>query len=307
MSRPDGSRPVLLVVGGCGGLVGRAVLAEFSGDHRIRSVHRHSVPAEATQGVDWVPADAARVPDWGPMLEGVDAVLNLAWYRHGSARRFRPLAAGLLRLIAAAQRADIPRFVHVSVPDAPASLESGLPYLAFKRTIDRALEASSLAYAIVRPTMLFGDRDRLLTVMLRTMSRYRRFPMFGNGLYHVSPLAAKDLARIVRQEMERGGRTNRIVGGPQRWVYRSLTDRMFELLGLAPRYVGLSPANSVRLARLMETLGSSRLYAYEVEWLLSDRLGPPPYEGLSESLGDVEPFLRAQATLLTGRASEAAA
>ncbi len=307
MRPPDGSQPVLLVVGGCGGLVGRAVLAEFSRDHRIRSVHRHAAPGEATAGVDWVPADVARVRDWAPLLEGVATVLNLAWYRHGSARRFRPLAAGLLRLVDAAQRAGVPRFVHVSVPDAPASLEQGLPYLAFKRSVDRALESSSLPYAILRPTMLFGERDRLLTVMLRTMLRYRRFPMFGEGRYHVSPLAAADLARILRQESERGARTNRVVGGPQRWVYRDLTDRMFGILGAVPRYVRLSPASSVRLARLMETLGSSRLYAYEVEWLLSDRLGPPAYEGLAQPLAAVEPFLHEEAARLRGRAPSVAA
>ncbi len=300
MIPPDGRRPVLLVAGGCGGLVGRAVLEEFSGDHAIRSVHRHEAPGESAAGVRWIRSDVADVKDWAPLLDGVDVVLTLAWYRQGSARRFRRLASGLVGLIAAAEHAGVGRFAHVSVPDAPEAMERRLPYLAFKRTVDRALASSRLAYTIVRPSMLFGAGDKLLTVMLRTMARYRRFPMFGQGDYHVSPLAARDLARILRRESARGARNVVDAGGSERWVYRTLTDRMFGALGLPPRYVPLSAANSVRLAAVLEALGSSRLYAYEVEWLLSDRLGVPAYPGLPGPLEPVEPFLRQQVARLRG-------
>ncbi|MGP8110452.1 MAG: SDR family oxidoreductase [Thermoplasmata archaeon] len=300
MSRSPGGRPLLLVVGGCGGLVGRAVLEEFSRDHEIRSVHRHPVAQEAERGVEWVRGDAATVGDWTPLLAGVDTVLNLAWYRQSSARRFSRLAAGLIRLVEAADRAGVPRFTHVSVPDAPEEMERNLPYLAFKRSVDRALAGSRLPYAIVRPTMLFAERDVLLTVMLRTMARYRRLPMFGDGSYHISPLAVRDLARILRRETARGARATVNAGGPDRWVYRSLTDRLFEELRIAPRYFTLSPTNSVRLARFLETFGSSLLYAYEVKWLLSDLLGLPAYEGLDPPLEPVGPFLRREAARVRG-------
>ncbi len=143
--------------------------------------------------------------------------------------------------------------------------------------------------------MLFGPNDKLLTVMLRTMARYHRFPMFGDGEYHVSPIAARDLARILRREARLSDRHTVSAGGPTRWRYRDLTDRMFSALGRPPRYVRFSPRGSVRLARFLETLGSDLLYAYEVEWLLSDALGPPAYSGLERPLAPVEPFLDSEA------------
>jgi len=286
--------PVVLVVGGCTGLVGRAVLAELSRDHQIRSLHRRPTPAETDAGVEARPVDAASVTDWRPYLEGVDTVLNLAWYRQARRRRFVRLADGLLRLVRDADSANVRRFVHVSVPDAPERLETGLPYLAQKRRVDRAIEASGLDYAIVRPTMLFGPRDVLLTVMLRTIRRYHLFPMFGDGEYHASPISVTDLASVLRLEGDRGGRRNVTVGGPKRWRYRDLTDTMFRVAGLPPRYVHLRPSTSVRLAAVLETLGSRLLYAYEVEWLLADMLGLPPYVGLDRPLADAEPFLRQQ-------------
>ncbi len=293
-------RPRLFLVGGGGGLVGRALLAEFGADWAIRSIHRHPAREEGRFDVEWIRADAATFPDWPGALRGVDLVINVAWYRSGGERRFRDLAAGLERLIAAAARAETPRFVHLSVPPAPARLESTLPYLVYKRAVDGRLAESGLSYAILRPTMLFGPRDKLLTVMLATMARYHRFPMFGDGTYHLSPVSVRDLARIVRREAASAEDHAILIGGPTRWAYRALTDAMFERLGLPARYVHLSPRGAVRLARLLEAIGSSRLYAYEVEWLLADVLGLPPYEALDVPLEPVEPFLAAEARRLRG-------
>jgi len=306
MSAGPGDRPVLLVVGGCTGLVGRAVLREFAATHRIRSLHRHPNDQERAAGVDPRPVDASEVSDWRTHLEGVDTVLTLAWYRPPRGARFARLAEGLLRLVRDAERVGVRRFVHVSVPNAPPKLEAGLPYLTEKRRVDHAVESSRLAYTIVRPTMLFGPGDVLLTVMLRTIHRYHRFPMFGDGEYHLSPISTADLASILRLEGERGARRNLPVGGPRRWRYRDLTDALFQAEGLPPKYFALSPSNSVRLARLLELFGSSLLYAYEVEWLLSDLLGLPPYVGLDRPLAPLEDFLRQQARRPPGATGEAA-
>lgn len=301
MTAPNG-RPLLLLVGGGGGLVGRSVLREFERDWAIRSVHRHPDPGEAHANVEFIAADAATLREWEPVLEGVDLILTLAWYRPGYDRRFGPLIGGLLRLLDAARRCGSPRFAHLSVPDAPAEMEEKLPYLALRRVFDRALEASGLPHVIVRPTMLFGPGDRLLTVMLRQMRRYHLFPLFGDGEYHVSPLAVGDLARILRAEAGRPGNRNVIAGGPRRWRYRDLTDRMFEALGQRPRYWHLSARNSVRLASTLEGLGSALLYRYEVEWLIADMLGVNAYPGLDPPLAEVEPFLVSEAARMLGEA-----
>lgn len=297
-AEPDLSQPRMLLVGGGGGLVGRALLEEFGPTHRIRSVHRHPVARESALGVEWRPADVASVEDWRPMLRDVDVVVNVAWYRTGADRRFRPLAAGLQRLIRACEAESVRRFIQISVPEATPHIEHRLPYMVRKREVDRALSASRLSYSILRPTMLFAPRDVLVTVMLRTMARWHRFPMFGDGEYHVSPLAARDLARIVRRELTLDRRGVVDAGGPTRWRYHDLTDLLFASLGRPARYFRLSAKSGIWLARFLESVGSSLLYAYEVEWLVSDRLGLPPYTGLATPLEGLEPFVRAAAERL---------
>ena len=293
--------PRVLLVGGTGGLLGRAVLPEFSNSYRIRSVHRNPVALETTAGVEWLPLDAGRFRDWRPVLEGVDVVVTLAWYRWGNRTKFRKLYEGYHALLEAAVRARVPRFLHVSVPAAPEAMEARLPYLTYKRRFDRELTESGLSYRILRPTMLFGPKDRLITVMLRMMRRYGILPMFGEGSYHVSPVAADDVAHLLRQEADGTTVGTLDVGGPVRYTYRALTDRMFESLRRPPRYWRMGRASSLALAQILQDMGSSLLYTYEVDWLLSDRLGLPALEGLDRPMLRVEPFLEQEAARLDSK------
>lgn len=299
MSSPGRPRRLLLIGGG-GGLVGRAVLNRFAPDHRIRSIHRHPVHREISGGVEWIRANVADYEDWEEAVREVDLIINVAWHRSGSDRRFRALRAGLERMLAAAAAAKVPKILQVSVPPAPAHLEEGLPYLVHKRRFDHAVQSSGIPYTIVRPTLLFGPGDVLLGVMLRMVARYPFFPMFGDGGFHLSPLAAADLARILRMHATVPESSILLAGGPTRYRYRELCDLIFHLVGKKERYWNLSGRGAVRLARLLESVGGDLLYAYEVEWLLSDMLGLPPFEGLNRPLERVEPFLSAEAARRRG-------
>lgn len=290
MTAVASGRPRLLLVGGAGGLVGRSLLPALRPTYSIRSVHRAPAPNEAPP-VEWVRADAQADVDWVTLLREVDVVVNVAWYRWTAPDVFRSLSAGLIRLIEAARSLHVARFIQISVPAAPAHLEAGLPYLTYKRAVDQALASSDLSYRIIRPTMLFGPGDVLLGVMMRLMRRYPRFPMFGDGEYHVSPVSVADLAQVVAQEAS--GSTSGVLdlGGPERFRYRDLTDRMFHLLGKRPRYWSMSASSARRLTRLMVAVGSTLLYPYEVDWLVSDMLGLPAYTGLGRPLQRVDPYL----------------
>ncbi len=282
--------PRLLLVGGAGGLVGRSLLPALLPAYSIRSVHRAPAPNE-TSPVEWIRADVQTDVDWATLLRDVDVVVNVAWYRWAAPEVFHRLSEGLIRLIRTAESAHVGRFIQISVPPAPQRLETGLPYLACKRAVDRALASSDLSYRIIRPTMLFGSGDVLLGVMMRLMRRYPWFPMFGDGEYHVSPISVSDVAEVVVREASGTSVGVLDLGGPERLRYRDLTDRMFRILGKRPRYWRMSPASARRLTGLMVTLGSTLLYPYEVDWLVSDMLGLPAYVGLGRTLQRVDPYL----------------
>jgi hypothetical protein len=139
--------------------------------------------------------------------------------------------------------------------------------------------------------MLFGPGDVLLGVMFRLMRRYPFFPMFGDGAYHVSPIAVSDLAGVLAREADASESGTADLGGPERMTYRDLTDRMFNLLDKRPRYWRLSASGARRLTGFMVAMGSTLLYPYEVEWLMSDMLGLPAYGGLGTPMQRVGPYL----------------
>lgn len=300
MTGPGHDRRVLLVGGG-GGLLGRAVLEAFVPSWTVRSLHRHPVGRESARSVEWIPGDVAALSDWNAVLRDVDVVVNLAWYRWGPESRFRALYDGLERMRVAASSAGI-SIVQVSVPPAPAHLETGLPYLTYKRRFDAAVVSGGTSFGVVRPTLMFAHGDVLLGTMLRQIHRYPLFPMFGDGTYRLSPIAASDVARVIVRAAQNPPNATWDLGGPAAYRYRALTDRMFALLGKRPRYWSLSPGAARRLASLLQTFGSTLLYEYEVEWLLSDTLALPPSPFLDGPMERVEPFLRAEAERLVGHA-----
>ncbi|HEV2166757.1 MAG TPA: NAD(P)H-binding protein, partial [Thermoplasmata archaeon] len=92
----------VLLVGGGSGFVGRALVRELRPDHPVRSVHRREDRWEREQGVEWIATDLAAPVDWKARLQGVGAVVNVAWHRTGPEGLFRPLCEGLEQMLAAA-------------------------------------------------------------------------------------------------------------------------------------------------------------------------------------------------------------
>ena len=95
-------------------------------------------------------------------------------------------------LFAAAAKAGVGRIVHFSV--ANASSECRLPYFRGKGQVEEILQDMGIPYAIIRPTLVFGESDLLLNNMAWALRRFPVFPVFGGGDYKVRPIYAEDLA-----------------------------------------------------------------------------------------------------------------
>jgi uncharacterized protein YbjT (DUF2867 family) len=153
------------IAGGHGriGLQLGALLAE-RGDH-VRGLIRNPAQAEdlRSAGVEPVVCDLEGDDDMAAAAKGADAVVFAAGAGPGSgAERKRTMdLEGAVKLIEAARADGIDRYVMVSsmgAGDPPA--EGGDvfgEYLRAKAAADRALQASGLAYTIVRPGSLTDD------------------------------------------------------------------------------------------------------------------------------------------------------
>ena len=182
-----------LAITGATGFVGARLLdAALADGHQIRALTRRPQPAR--DGVTWVDGALDRPASLDALVDGADAVIHLAGVVNS------PDAAGFEAgnvlgtgaALAAAEKAGIARFVHVS---SLAAREPKLSlYGASKARSEALVAASPLATAIVRPPAIYGPGDRELLDMFKMASRgFVLLPPSGG----LSLLHADDLARLL--------------------------------------------------------------------------------------------------------------
>jgi len=128
-------------------------------------------------------------------LNGVEILFNTYWVRFSHGKNTHEQAvSNTLTLIRAAEQAGVKRIVHTSITNP--SLDSHLPYFSGKAKLEKAIKASSLGYAILRPTVLFGDEDILVNNIAWLLRKFPLFGLPGNGSYRLQPIFVEDYADL---------------------------------------------------------------------------------------------------------------
>lgn len=160
--------------------------------------NRESVE-RACQGVQCVYHAAARVGDWGPWKEFVSITID-----------------GTNNLFDAAEKAGVPRFIHVSsisvyghrnepglVIDETEPLGVNVHkwsyYTRAKVTVEEELRrrqqaGSKVKYTVIRPSWLYGPRDRATIARLASMIRAGKAKLLGDGSNRLNVVYAGNVA-----------------------------------------------------------------------------------------------------------------
>jgi NADH dehydrogenase len=128
-------------------------------------------------------------------LRGADVLYNTYWVRFGRAPvSFDQAVENTRVLMEAAQAAAVRRVVHLSITNA--SSDSHLAYFRGKSLAEDMVVESSTSYAIIRPTVLFGDGDVLINNIAWLVRRLPVFAISGSGQYRVRPVHVDDVATM---------------------------------------------------------------------------------------------------------------
>lgn len=198
-----------------------------------------------------VPLDLRKPETFSPALVGVQRVLTAA---HGLTGRRRDSIAkvdidGHKRLIDAAAKAGVMRFVYTSVYGASADHE--LPFMRAKVAVEHYLAASGLDHVILRPTA-FLDLYAHDLIGAAVVAGKRVF-LLGRGTTRRNFVAVADVAAAAVAALERddlAGRTLEI-GGSSNLSDREVAAIYGRLCGKAPKIVALPPAAVATLAMLL--------------------------------------------------------
>src|SRR5256714_5143674 len=231
-----------------GRFIARRLLAE---ERRVKTLTNH--PQRA--GAEDITAEVAplQFADRAALVEslrGADVLYNTYWvrFRHGRVR-FGDAVANTRTLLGAARDAGVRRVVHISVSN-PA-VDSALDYYAGKARAENAVRESGLEWAIVRPTMIFGPGDILINNIAWLLRRLPVFGIPGRGDYRLQPVAGEDVADIATWAA--GQRDNLTVdaAGPDIIYYSEMVESIAIAVGRHPRFVYVSPRNTVRATKLL--------------------------------------------------------
>ena len=247
--------PDLAVVTGAFSYTGRYVTRRLLDQGvRVRTLTR-SPEAEDPFGdrLEVAPLDFSDPDGLCRSMQGAGVFYNTYWIRFGrGGNTFDQAVANSKLLFEAAARAGVGRIVHFSV--ANASSESRLPYFRGKGQVEEMLKSLGIPYAIIRPTLVFGEGDLLLNNMAWALRRFPVFPIFGNGDYPVQPIYAGDLAAQALAAGSQSKNTVADAAGPDTFTFEELLRLLAKAVNARVRLVHTSPSLGFALTRLVGLL-----------------------------------------------------
>lgn len=205
-------------------------------------------------------------------LEGVDTLFNTYWIRFGRGELTHDKASENLGILFdSAKEAGVRRIVHVSITNP--GLNSTLPYFRGKAIVEETLKQSGLSYAILRPTVIFGDEDILVNNIAWFLRKFPVYPIFGSGKYRVQPIFVEDFADLA---VELGSRDDNVeidAVGPDILTYKDMVRLIGSKIGSSTWLVHVSSALAMfssKVAGLI--LRDVVLTGDEIEALMEDLL-----------------------------------
>jgi NADH dehydrogenase len=239
------------VVTGAFGYTGRYIAARLlAAGRRVRTLTAHpNRPHPFGVAVEVAPLDFTDPDRLARDLEGAAVLYNTYWVRFAYGDiGFDSAIANTRTLVEAAQRAGVQRIVHISI--ANPSLDSALPYYHGKAAVEGIIGQSGLSYAIIRPTVIFGFEDILISNIAWLLRRFPIFAIAGRGDYGLQPVFVEDVAEIAVRAAD--GKDNVILdaAGPEIFTFAELVRLIRDSIGSRARIVPLSPRSTLLLAKL---------------------------------------------------------
>ena len=186
------------------------------------------------------------------------------------------------RVAAQAHRAGVKRLVHVSGIGADATSQSR--YIRKRGEGELAVRAAFADALFVRPAVMFGPNDALLTTVLKLLRQFPIYPMFGRGLTRFQPAYVEDVAEAIGRIMQLAETPAMIfeLGGPRVYSYEEFLRAVAHQVGIAPLLIPVPFVVWQALTWTFEMLPNPLLTRNQVELMQIDTVSSPGMPGFSE-------------------------
>ena len=115
-----------------------------------------------------------------------------------------------------AKALGVRRFVYVS--GAGAGQGRSQPWFQAKDMAEASIRESGMEFAILRPSWIYGPRDRSMNRFVSFCRFLPVVPVIGDGRTKVDPISVKDVARCLAEAVQREDCKDKVfeLGGPER-------------------------------------------------------------------------------------------
>uniref|UniRef100_UPI00289DA7B9 NAD(P)H-binding protein n=1 Tax=Brevundimonas nasdae TaxID=172043 RepID=UPI00289DA7B9 len=198
-----------VLVLGANGFIGSHLAAARSADGwSVRAgARRIAEPARRAPGFDWVAADFSRLTTaeaWAPLLAGVSAVVNCVGVLQdgGGDSTHAAHVDGPRALIAACEAVGVSRLIHISAVGADDA--AGTDYARTKAETERLVQASSLDWLILRPSLVVDRAAFGGTGLIRALAAFPLIIPVVGGDQSFRPIPLGDLSAAVVAALKPG-------------------------------------------------------------------------------------------------------
>ena len=230
-----------ILLAGASGQLGRHVIHELKqSGYAVRAITRDRNRLLDTEADEIHETDLFDTHKMGWIADQCDAVISCAGasMAMNSLRDRRSFNAidwqGNLRLLEEAQRANVGKFVYVSLAGGEQMRQ--VEYADAHERFVEALQASGLNYTVVRPTGFFGFMLEILRYAEKGLGL-----VMGDGQRQTNPIHEADVARACVESLALN-QTDFPIGGPDVFTRREITELAFEAIDKPARLMNVPPA-----------------------------------------------------------------
>jgi uncharacterized protein YbjT (DUF2867 family) len=229
-----------ILVAGATGQLGRHIITELKDrGYAIRAIARVADKLSGSAVDEIVTADLTKPETLERVCHGVDYVISCAGASM-NVNDFRDRKSfyevdyrGNLNLLAEAKRAQIKKFIYVSL--AYADKLRHVEYADAHEKFIESLRASGIPHTIIRPTGFF-----CFVLEILKFANKGRGLLIGSGNCRTNPIHESDVARACVDALERNV-DEVVIGGPDLFTRREITELAFSALNRKPSIMSLSP------------------------------------------------------------------
>jgi uncharacterized protein YbjT (DUF2867 family) len=273
------------VFGGTGFLGRRIVRHLHDADFAVRIASRHPERGRLLfsgdiSDIEAVRADANNEASVATAVSGAWAVVNAVslYVEHGNCTFQSVHVEAAKRVALLAHQAGAETLVHVS--GIGADPRSASPYIRSRGQGEAAVLHAFPSAALIRPAVMFGPGDALLTPLLTMLRRMPVFPMFGPGETRLQPAYVEDVAEaIVRVLRAPAVRQPYELAGPRVYTYQELLRAIAASTDTRPYLVPFPFSLWHVIGYVSEALPSPPITRNQVELMERDNTADPDAPG----------------------------